>query len=281
MRKVVDANSLRDRSLEDYLRTSDENVAVLSDYSCMETYKGDSLKNLRKSLEIVSRYPTQVIVLRGTREIIGSGPLATSPEMLVDQEQTAEFPLFCFGVSWAARGHRGLLSQIRTKGRLANEHFHQVRADARRFAQAVLQIADSLGPAAVKELRKGETLKPETIDVIIRDILLVAASLFRDHPDAGEMPSAREVPRTFILRYALASYLLTLRWISDSGIQAAPPATLVNDLVDMTQVAYATFFDGILSRDRKLLEIHEQALFFLREVFVPPAEETTSDERAH
>lgn len=257
------------------MQASAENLVVLSDYSCMESYKGDSIKNLRSSLDIVSRYPTQVIVLRGTREIVAMGPLAGSPDTLVDHEQTAAFPLFCFGVCRAAMGHSASLTQIRAKEKLANEHFRQLQADARRFAQAVLQIAQSLGSAALKELRTGDSLKPETIDAIIRHILLVAAYLFRDHPDAGEIPPACEVPRTFILRCALASYLLALRWISESGIQSATPGKLANDLVDMALVAYATFFDGILSRDRKLLEIYKEASFFLREVFVVPTEEKT------
>lgn len=267
MRKVVDANFLRDPLLRDYLRSSAENIVVFTDYSCMESYKGDSIHNLRRSLDIISRHPTQAIVLRGTREAVALGPVADSREALIDTDQTAGFPLFCFAVSRAALGDSALVSQIRAHGKLANEHFHRVQGDAPQFARSVLQVLGSLEPRAVKQLRKGESLKPETVDGMIRQILLLAAYLFRDHPDAGKTPSAREVRSTFIFRVALATYLLTLRWISDGGVQTATPAKIGNDFVDMVQVAYATFFDGILSRDRKLLQIHKEATFFLREIF--------------
>ena len=46
---------------------------------------------------------------------------------------------------------------------------------------------------------------------------------------------------------------------------------LRNDLVDIGYVAYATLFDGLLSNDRKLLDIYEEATFFLQRVFIPMA----------
>jgi hypothetical protein len=58
-----------------------------------------------------------------------------------------------------------------------------------------------------------------------------------------------------------------------AGIESVRMDRLRNDVVDMTYVAYATLFDGILSNDRKLLEIHEEALFFLRSVFAPDTDQ--------
>ena len=46
---------------------------------------------------------------------------------------------------------------------------------------------------------------------------------------------------------------------------------LANDVVDMNYVAYATYFDGVLSRDKKLLRIYRQADWYVREVFGPGA----------
>jgi hypothetical protein len=44
---------------------------------------------------------------------------------------------------------------------------------------------------------------------------------------------------------------------------------LGNDLVDMHYVAYATLFDGLLSRDKKMQAVYGDALFFLENVFLP------------
>ena len=38
-------------------------------------------------------------------------------------------------------------------------------------------------------------------------------------------------------------------------------------LVDMGYIAYATFFDGLLTKDKKMQEIYEETCFFLENVF--------------
>ena len=81
------------------------------------------------------------------------------------------------------------------------------------------------------------------------------------------MPSVENLPNSLVFRYALAAYLLALRRISDGGIDSLPTTTLANDLVDVTHVAYATYFDGVLSAHGKLNELYEEAEWILRNVF--------------
>jgi hypothetical protein len=95
----------------------------------------------------------------------------------------------------------------------------------------------------------------------------LAALLFKAHPDIPNLPTADKLRDTFLFRFALAVQLLVVRWLRDGGIESVGIDRLRNDVVDMTYMAYATLFNGILSNDRKLLEIHEEAVFFLRNVF--------------
>ncbi len=64
-------------------------------------------------------------------------------------------------------------------------------------------------------------------------------------------------------------YLLCLRWISDGSINSLKPDKRLNDLIDMNYAAYATFFDGLLTDDKKLIDIYRDACFFLNEIFKP------------
>jgi hypothetical protein len=94
-----------------------------------------------------------------------------------------------------------------------------------------------------------------------------AASVFSlDHPSAARWPAL--LPSTFIFRYSLACYLLTIRWIGDGGVENAKPKVLANDVVDMNYVAFATYFDGVLSLDSKVLGVYEEASLFLHTVFL-------------
>ena len=268
---LVDANFLRSPLLEDYFRVDSGNRVVFSDHVSMECYKGLGLTNLSRSLDIVSRYPSQVVVLIGTRKIVAlqsTSAYATTPAALIDKKQTREFGRFCEGVRLAIEGRApDLEEQLLAKNHVANSNFTRLRADAEFGGPAIRAIAAQCDPALLKQLRTHAPVSSDGAEAIATGIMLVAAVLFRDHPDVETVPSGETLPNSLLFRNALAAYLLALRWISDGGIDSVPTTTLANDLVDVTHVAYATYFDGVLSADRKLNELHEEANWLLRNVF--------------
>jgi len=131
------------------------------------------------------------------------------------------------------------------------------------------EVSASLRPDHLRSLKKREPLSHEAAEEMIQQILLLAAWFMKKHPDASAVPqNGDELRGSYIFRYSVAAYLLAMRWISDGGAKTVKPENLRNDVVDMTYVAYATFFDGLLSRDKKATEIYEEARFLLDEVFV-------------
>ena len=98
---------------------------------------------------------------------------------------------------------------------------------------------------------------------ILGNIVADAVSLLQENARAGKMPNARHLRNTFIFRYSLCRHLYGLMTISQGGLQGKTRERLRNDLVDMTFVACATYFDGILSNETKVNEIYKQAQFML------------------
>jgi hypothetical protein len=95
-RKVVDTNCLQSEALRTYLSASADNYVVLTNYAAMEAYKGDTLKSIYSSMEILAKHPKQVIILTGTQDICAlNGRAAESLEPLIDEVQTREFPEYC------------------------------------------------------------------------------------------------------------------------------------------------------------------------------------------
>jgi len=85
------------------------------------------------------------------------------------------------------------------------------------------------------------------------------------------LPPALELPYTFIFRYALAGYLVALRWMAVGGAKNVKPEKIRNDIVDATFAAYATYFQGFFSNDAKAKEIYGDAKSFLGLILaVPP-----------
>lgn len=58
--------------------------------------------------------------------------------------------------------------------------------------------------------------------------------------------------------------------MSVGGAKQVKPTNIRNDLIDVIFAAYATYFDGILSADKKLNTIYRGARFALDNVFIRP-----------
>ena len=66
-----------------------------------------------------------------------------------------------------------------------------------------------------------------------------------------------------MFRWAVATYLLMIKWISDGGYQSVKIEKIHNDAIDMTYAAYGTYYDGVLTKDGKLQEIALQTRTFI------------------
>jgi len=270
-RKVVDTNFLQDEALRSYLSESIDNYAVLTDYAAMEAYKGDTLTWIYDRMEILAQYPKQVLVLRGTQDICGlKGQTATSQAPLIDEVQTREFSEYCHHLLAAKRGDLSLQQQLLEHGREATAHIDQMLIDMPTLSSGIDLVEKTYSPAELKILRRREEHTPRMRKRLIQNVLLLAGYLFKDHPGVTELPGGPEVRNTFIFRYALCGYVSILKRIVDGGAGQTKPDKLRNDVIDVNFAAFATYFDGLLTADKRAAEIYAEAGFLLREAFAMP-----------
>jgi hypothetical protein len=124
--------------------------------------------------------------------------------------------------------------------------------------------------AELKALRSRKPISSEMLDKVVHNVMTMAAFLFIGNPNVKDLPPARELPYTFIFRYALTGYLVALRWIAVGGAKDVKPEKIRNDIVDAAYAAYATYFQGLLSHDVKANEIYGDAKFFLSIMLANP-----------
>jgi hypothetical protein len=268
MKKVIDAGALRSPKLKHFLAASPENSAVLTDYAAMEAFEGNGHVNVRKSLEILSHFPRQVLVLKSTREITRLRPRSMGLQRrMIDEEQTRRFTSYCHALFANGADPREVMNDVGLKASRAKEHFDRLAVSIDNIRSGIAQLAASYTPEDLKLLRKKKPIPESLSKRIINDILLTTALHFRDAAGFTEMPIARDAIYSFPFRYALCSYLLSLKWISDGGYEHTGGAKLSNDFTDMTYAAFALFYDGLLTKDRKLEEIYRLANWMLLNVF--------------
>ncbi|MCH7559502.1 MAG: hypothetical protein IIB56_18900 [Planctomycetes bacterium] len=264
MKKVIDINYLQKPVLEDYLAKNRDNYVVFTDFACMEIYKCNALKNLACKLKIVSQYPDQVIVLKGTREIV-SLTLAPNklPQSLIDNAQTIGFPEFCNQTKSACEGNNLLSKEVRLKESYASHYLEEQMISHQLIVNAIKGFAKSYGPSYLRALRTGKKLPPDMQEKITEHIYLITLNFFKGHPDVQAQPEFDSLKNSYVFRYSVSIYLLSLRWIKDGGIEQVSAKKLRNDAVDMSYVTYATYFDGLLSLDKKLNAIYRDTLNYL------------------
>lgn len=266
---LVDKNILRsETALESFLDQDPENRFVLTDFCCMESCKGLAATNLPRSIRALERFASRILILRSSREIAQlslTSPLDTIT--FVDRAQTDDFSKFFIHVRQALDGDAHLQAQLDEHERIANEYLAKLQSEAAGVAPAILEIAKNLPPDTVRRLRRGEDPTIDDVEIFIPGMLLLAREFYLHHPDFGWLPDAALIPQSFVLRFAVAGYLLAIDWIRRGGIEGAPPERLGNDVVDMNYVAMATYFDDLLTKDRKMQSIYADARWYIRDVF--------------
>jgi hypothetical protein len=272
--RVIDANALRRGRLLKTFLEDQKNIAVVTDFCCMECYKGDPLRALPKSLSILSQHPRQVVVLKGTEEISRiTAQDRVDRHDLVDWEQTGGFADFCLGVSRAVAGDKRFAVQIRSHGAEANALLGKLAHEAGSLGESINQVAAALPAGLNHRLRSRTTLTQDDLLTVIDGIAMLAKEMFGRHPELAALNLERLPFRSFVFRFSLASYLLAISWVAMGGVESALPRRLANDVVDMNYVAFATFFDGLVSNDKKVNEIYESSMLFLANAFLDEASE--------
>lgn len=258
MRKVIDSNYLQSPALRDYLSASNDNFAVLTDYAAMEAYKGDTLKSIYPSMAIVSEFPRQVLILKPTSKVVGlSGREKGLQRRLIDAHQTSGFPKFCADLLAARSGNKALEKSLVRMGKEASEHLEKVMSDAAKLPEAIDGLVKYFTRQELDVIRKGAPLTHELPNKIVKEAMTMAGLMGADHPQSRGLPPLDELPNTFLLRFALSGMVYLVHRIEFGGFGEAKPEKLRNDVVDLSFSAYATYFDGLLTGDRKLVSIYE------------------------
>ena len=149
----------------------------------------------------------------------------------------------------------------------SNSQFDQMLAHAQDTRSFIHDLAAHYSKEERCAMRTDKAYTDAFINRTVNNILYIASHHFKRHPSVHAVPSYAELPNTFIFRASLCAYLLALDWVANGGVQDAAPATLRNDLVDVNFAAYSTYFDGLLTADKKPRRLQREARVWLIALF--------------
>lgn len=263
MRKVIDSGAFRSSELAEFLSSSRHNRAVLIDYSALEPSKTNLPNILRENVRILSRFPRQVLVLRSTGRI--SNTPSHSParlDQLVDWKHTRRFSKFCDTLLNTSDDFlRDRLSSMCNQN--AQKHFERLKSDSKFVKDGIEKLSKCFSQKSAETLYHSD---PSSSDLGLGFLggVVATASIMRQRSCLEGYGGGQPELNSLSFRYALTCYLLAMKWISESGFQQAGASTITNDYTDAMYVAYATLFDGLITRDKKPRELHSKAREWVR-----------------
>ncbi len=263
---VVDSNALQSDDLRLFLAASGAHKAVLTDYAWMEAYKGNSVESITKSMAVLCEFPSQVVILKGTKEV---GALdARAPgvaKRMIWPKSHGEFQKTAEGLRQAQLGDLRTIAQIVRHGKAADEQMQKVLSDASVLLPVFADLMTLFTDDEIAIIRK----RSGTLD-IGRKFLIIADQLFRNlvsgHPGRPRNPSHNSKINTFLYRYSLAGTIYLLEWIRHGGQMGTRPERIRNDLVDLNFAVFGTYFDGLMTADSRLLNLYIGLRVFLKKL---------------
>lgn len=266
---VVDKNFLESPELAEFLSTDPSHRAVLIDFSAIEGYTGNPVKNMHKSLAIVSQYPDQVLVLKGAGEIVAMGAIDPNTRFdLVDWNQTRGFAKFCRQLERAKAGDPKYVAAIAELAQAAQEHLAMMETKMAFMVDAFEEIGRMVGPEALRARREKTKLPIEAGEKIITLICHLADSLFANDPAVPKIKGTlAEARHYYTLRYATAGVVLAVLWAQAGGASGARTDRLRNDFVDLSYVTAATYFDGLFTNDKRMSDVYAETVFLIEDFF--------------
>jgi hypothetical protein len=267
MKKIVGSNYLRRPELRTYLSKSNKNLAVITDYVAMEAYKANSPIELYKSMEILAEYPKQVVILKPTSIVCGlKSRTAGLQRRMICEEQTRDFHKYCSKLNEAKNGNTAMYSSLLEHHKVATEQMDRIRADGTKLIDGFKAVEKLYTDNELKIIRSNSKLTPTLKDKIIKNIIILSDHMFMSHPQVKKLPTSKELKNTFIFRFALCSYILLNKWISTGSQELTNLDSIKNDQVDLNFATYALYFDGLLTFDKKPLDVYNKAKTWLAEL---------------
>lgn len=268
MKLVIDSNQLNSPKLIEFLEKSPNNFAILCEFVSMEIYKGNSFHKITKSMEVLSKYPNQVIILKGARKSsVLRGKSKGIQRRLIDDSQTNGFKDYLKDLAIASSGNIRYQKAVMDISKYANQHFDQMLTDVEVIKDSIITYSKQLSKMEKAEIRNNDFYSNEIINKIVLATLEISKEFIVNSNLGIPNASFSELPYTYFYRVILASFLMGIVRAAEGEIKSVQSGKFRNDMVDMSIATSATYFDGIMSEDKRLNEMYRKVCYFLNIAF--------------
>jgi hypothetical protein len=249
--------------LDKFLAAQEANRVVLPAFALMECFTGtDPVDNAKKSLAILLRHQGKVFTMRDVAAMMHAQRVDPArAEVLFDPRSNSEVASHCNLAAWAALGHPEALRDCAELGRSAEAQ----RVEMLKFAEVFIDWFDGPNPLpkAVDQYRRNQAFSDDMRFNITALIGELDHLVFRHEPVPRAPAFFSEAKDYYRIRYITALFMARFWWQAYRRPSKFSVAEFRQDLIDVTYVTAATYFDGLLTRDNRMRQTYMATKRFL------------------
>lgn len=261
---VIDSNYLVDSELAVYLRNP-ENVVVLCDYVGLELFKApDPVRMIHRSLEILMKSAGQALVLHRTVDLQRTPGVGRKYLPTMFDWQTSKYLAPFYQQVTQSPNDTETAKEIAEKRVEAIALAANAETSAREIVGFLPNFYRCIPKADIELLRKEGKLAGGIKDSLKEQAMEISRNIHEAKGISHDQMASMDLMHSYTFRYATTILIRMLRWFQ----QGAHPTNLNNirnDAFDCGVVAYATYFDGLLTRDKKALGTYNEVTALLDE----------------
>ena len=271
MELVIDTNCLQDKMLEDFLLKNIANRAVITDYAKREIQQTVSIDRVRDSLEILSRFPNQVVFLKGTATAMRNrGRASGLRRRLISDRETQFFPKFCKLIYGDSREDKSFQTNFLAASVETKDFMNSLVQSFDRTVELYQGLEREWSKEAISKLRKtGYADSQESIERLLHLMSDLTSRILGKIPGGIRWPEKCEWPFMFSYRSCLFYALHFQEWLIKGSPAKISAKNLRNDIVDINFATFATFFDGLMTRDKKCKARYSEGEALLENALIP------------
>lgn len=259
-RLVIDTNYLADEGLEAWLAASRHHYGLINQVTLIEVHKEYASTNARRLMRIACRHPGQIKILRDLTDLTYmDGSTKRLTRRMIDNDQTAKFGTYCTTVIEAPMDE-AIASQFAFFEEQSKSYIAEVAETAPRIFNLFRLAERAFTSSDVRHLCQRRSYPPSLQEKMVQLAFAIREMLIREQRERLTR-DMRDAVNTYIFRYSLVVALFFARWVKTGRMDITNEDRLINQILDMKIAAMATFYDGLLTREPRMGEIYEEAVF--------------------
>ena len=252
-RLVIDSSKLKSVELREFLSASAANLAVLPDFAWFEVYKQETVDAVLALLSVIGEFPEQIIVLKSGGEIARLNLGIPSDTAAMEHQEIAPLIREMADImNGPQRDDPVVLQQLRNLWSSATVSLAGMHEGALDIVTSLPEMSEQM--FSQHELRIIRTNGRYT-EEMFASIFGAAEQIWETLADGHGLkwrPMPRDhVMRAYLFRYAVGLVIYLLWWIGTGSPKLERVDRIRNDLIDLSFVVYGTYYDGVLTADRK------------------------------